>query len=58
METIHSQPDFPACLLKIIIPKAAIPKVTESLFAHGITDSVVWPELDGLGKEFRREYGF
>jgi hypothetical protein len=30
----------------------------KSILSHGITESVVFPDLEGLAKEMRREFGF
>ena len=50
---------FPArCLTKIIVPKSLIPALRKSLLNHGITESVVFPDLEGLAREIKRVFGF
>lgn len=45
-------------LTKIIIPKDDLGEIRRSLFRKGFTESVVFPDLDGLSKEMRRHFGF
>lgn len=55
MEQIFEDETFPdKSLLKVVIPKNNIESVLKSLIAIGITDSVVFPDLDGLSKEIKR----
>jgi len=42
----------------VILPKAALPNMRRSILNHGITESVVFPDLEGLAKEMKREFGF
>lgn len=59
METIYNREHFPAdCLLKITIARGRLPFMYEALRRHGLTDSVVFPDLDGLAREIKREYAF
>lgn len=59
MEEIHSSSGFAVeCLQKVLIPKDHIPEIKNSLLRKGFTESVVFPDLDGLAKEIRREFGF
>jgi FRG domain len=59
MQTIHRIKRFPRrALRKLIIPKSRIRALLEAVTRHGITDSVVFPELEGLARELKREYGF
>ena len=46
------------CLSKIVLPKDKIESILSSLISIGITDSVVFPDLDGLSKELKRFHGF
>lgn len=45
-------------MTKITIPKNAKRDVAEALFNMGFTDSVIYPDLDGLGREIRNRSGF
>lgn len=45
-------------LRKIIVTAAAKRKIFEHLFNMGISDSVVYPDLDGLSREIRNRRGF
>ncbi|MBF0539219.1 MAG: FRG domain-containing protein [Nitrospirae bacterium] len=59
MEEIYEQDKYPDdCLRKIIIPNDRIEKLLNSVISIGITDSVVFPDLDGLSKEIRRFHGY
>jgi hypothetical protein len=59
MEDIFEEGDYVSdALLKVEIEAESIPKLRESLFAIGITDSVVYPDLSGLAVELRRYFGF
>jgi FRG domain len=59
MEKIHEQDRFPRrTLTKLILPKEALPDMRKSILSHGITESVVFPDLEGLAKEMKREFGF
>ena len=46
------------CVRKIIIEAAFKKTVFTDLFGVGISDSVVYPDLDGLGRELRNRRGF
>jgi len=59
MERIHSAYGFPAeALVKLVIPAERIADLLDSSLRVGITDSVVFPDLEGLGMEARRHFGF
>ena len=59
METTYIDKSYPQdCLEKLVIPKDRIGGLLMSLMRIGITDSVVYPDLDGLAFEIRREFGF
>lgn len=59
MEVIFDEDKFSGdTLIKIVIPKEKIQDILDSLISIGITDSVVFPDLDGLSKEVKRFYKF
>lgn len=45
-------------LKKIVIGRDLVPELKNSLLRKGITESVVFPDLEGLSKEIRRMFGF
>ena len=45
-------------LIKINIPKENIPELLNKLSFLGITDSSIFPDLEGLAKEIKRAYKF
>jgi hypothetical protein len=45
-------------LVKAVIPADAVDPLMKSLFAIGITDSVVYPDLAGLALDVKRHFGF
>jgi len=59
METIYGDPAFPDdTLVRVLIPQGAIATVQDQLFKLGYSDSMVYPDLVGLTKELRRQFGF
>lgn len=59
MEKTYTDEEFPQdCLLKLNFPKGKINSLLNSLTALGITDSVVYPDLEGLSKEVMRFFKF
>lgn len=46
------------CLIKLKIPASKIRDLLDSIIAIGITDSVVYPDLDGLARETKRFFGY
>jgi len=59
METTYIEKGYPQdSLEKLLIPIDQINGLLKSLMRIGITDSVVYPDLDGLALEIRREFGF
>jgi hypothetical protein len=59
MEETYQNLAFPEdTLVKVIIQHDKIGPLMRSLSDIGITDSVVFPDLDGLAKETRRSFGF
>jgi len=59
MEVAYKSENFPAdSLMKVVLKKGRMPHMYEALRRQGITDSVVFPDLDGLAREIKREYSF
>jgi hypothetical protein len=59
MEQIYTNLAFPDDgLIKLIIPHPAIESLLQKLLWMGISDSVVYPDLEGLAKETKRLLGF
>jgi len=59
MEQLYVNNNYPQdCLLKLIIQKQYIKEMLEALIRIGITDSVIFPDLQGLAKELKRFFGF
>jgi hypothetical protein len=59
MEQVFKADDFPAeCLTKITVKRSLISPLRKSLLNHGITESVVFPDLEGLAREIKRVFGF
>jgi len=59
METAFSKDRFPAeSLNKLLISRGNIAEIRKSLLEYGITDSVVFPDLDGLAREIKRQFNF
>lgn len=59
MEKAFSVRGFPAdSLVKIEVPAESIDEVLSVLLAVGYTDSVAYPDLQGLAMEIRRMHGF
>lgn len=59
MEEIYKKEKFPkASLLKLVIKRGRLPHMLAALLRHGVTDSVVFPDLDGLAREIKRENAF
>lgn len=58
MEQIYTTGDFPADVLsKVVIPTAKRASMLKSLSAIGVTDSLVFPDLEGLAREARQRFG-
>lgn len=59
MESLHGSNDFPeGSLIKIAIPRGSIPQMRKSILSHGFSEGTLFPDLEGLSREFRRTYGF
>jgi hypothetical protein len=49
---------IPGLLHKLVINRTLKKAIRDALFATGVTDSVVYPDLDGLGREIRYRLRF
>ena len=59
MEEAYRTNEYPQdCLRKLVIDKGNIKSVLDALGRIGITDSAVFPDLSGLAKEIKRQFGF
>jgi hypothetical protein len=59
MEKLYVDEGFPDGSLQMItIKKNAIEKLRKDVTSYGITDSVIFPDLDGLAREIKREFNF
>jgi len=59
MNDVFTADDFPPhCLTKIVLNKSVIRPLRKSLLSQGITESVVFPDLEGLSREIQRIFGF
>jgi hypothetical protein len=59
MEQSYIVNDYPQdSLRKLIFKKEHIKKILNVLIRTGITDSVVFPDLEGLAKELKRQFGY
>lgn len=59
MEEAFDTDRFPKeCLTKVIFEKDVLEKIRRSVLLHGTTESVVFPDLEGLAKEIKRDFEF
>lgn len=59
MERVYKTASFPeGCLVKFILKSGCIFEMRKAVFRNGITESVVFPDLDGLAQEIRRIFEF
>ncbi|PVV84021.1 FRG domain-containing protein [Dehalogenimonas alkenigignens] len=59
MEQTYIDKDYPQdCLVYLFIKAENIASIQKSLSKIGMTDSAVFPELFGLAKEIKRQYGY
>jgi hypothetical protein len=59
MEKAYTARGFPKdCLVKIVFDTNVLERLRRSVFNHGMTESVVFPDLDGLAREIRRNFEF
>ena len=59
LERAYETEKFPSnSLLKVNLDRGALPKLRASILNQGITESVVFPDLEGLAREMKREFKF
>lgn len=59
MEKQFKKNGFPDnCLVKFVLNRSIIDKLRNSILENGITESVVFPDLEGLARETRRKFNF
>lgn len=59
MDEIYVDAGFPDdALIKLILPATSLQDLQSSLFGMGYSDSMVYPDLDGLAKEIKRHFGY
>ncbi len=59
MEKAFQSEAFPeSCLIKIVLLRKFLPSLRKATLDHGISESVVFPDLEGLAMEIRRDFGF
>ena len=56
--TFESDNYPPDCLFKVVIRRGRLPDFRRAILRYGITESVVFPDLDGLAREIRRTFEF
>lgn len=59
MQQVFRYQNFDSVALRrIVIGKQHILKMRDSLYAHGITESTLFPDLEGLSRDLRVGFGF
>ena len=59
MQHFYRTDGFPkGCLVKFVLTADRIPSVRQAVFRHGVTESVIFPDLEGLAQEIRRIFEF
>ena len=59
MEKIYDDETFPPdCLVKVTILPSRVPVMRQAILNHGVTESVIMPDLSGLALEIRRSFDF
>lgn len=59
METLYRSGEFPeTSMARIIFTGRTIDTLRDSLFNHGITECAMFPDLEGLGRDLCRTFGF
>jgi hypothetical protein len=57
MQEVYESDSFPrGCLVKVVLTRDVLPEIRKSVLCNGISESVVFPDLDGLAKEIKREF--
>lgn len=58
-ERVFDDDQFPSdCLIKLVLKRSRIASFRRSVLNYGVCESVVFPDLEGLAKEIRRNFGF
>ncbi len=59
MERVFDDDQFPSdCLIKFVLKRSRIASFRKCVLNYGVCESVVFPDLEGLAKEIRRNFGF
>jgi hypothetical protein len=59
MEKLYEKEEFPeGSLIRVTLESISIASMRKSLLSHGITESVVFPDLEGLALEIKRFFHF
>ena len=59
MEKMYVENIFPKdSLVRITLNRLSIDGMRNSLLRHGITESAVYPDLEGFALEIKRSFGF
>jgi hypothetical protein len=59
MEISYDKENYPKdCLIKVTLLRSKLNDIRNSLLNYGVTESVVFPDLQGLASEIRRTFGF
>jgi hypothetical protein len=59
MEQTFAKERFPKdSLIKVVLKRQLLKKMRSSILNNGVTESVIFPDLDGLAREMRRLYNF
>jgi hypothetical protein len=59
MERAYVENNYPQdSLVKLVVSKTHVNDLLKRLIRIGITDSVVYPDLTGLAKELKRQFGY
>ena len=59
MERIFEKDSFPEhALVKVTLPRTNLPNMYKTILDYGVTESVVFPDLEGFAKEMKRQFDF
>ena len=59
METIFDEKTYPnGSLIKVVLGKRYLARMRKDILNNGITEAVVYPDLEGLSKEIKRVFEF